>query len=312
MRTRSLIPAAALLYGCGSRHPVAAPEPARDPVRDSVFQLDQARGDSLRARGPVEGMLALLSADVIYLRAGVPAVYGRDAARALFAAGSVGASSSLAWQPLGGDVSNDLHSGYTFGVAARVSGGGPSAVIRFERYVAYWHRIGSEPWRITAYAEVNSPPAAEINLSAEQTTPPVRELPKPLEQARANIRAADSAFADLAYRMGTAFAFSNTVTATGVVFGEHQLVVGPEAIRALFAAQQSTSSLAWHPVYTVVAESKDLGFTIGEYIATGLGPSGAAVQRAGKYLTVWKRQRDGSWKFVVDGGNPTPLRESQR
>lgn len=311
MRTRSLIPTVALLYGCGSRHRVVAPEPARDPVRDSVFQLDQTRGDSLLARGPVEGMLALLSADVIYLRAGVPAVYGRDAARALFAAGAVGAPATLAWQPLGGSVSDDLHSGYTFGVAARVAAG-VAPPIRFERYIAYWHRVGSEPWRITAYAEVNSPPAAEISLSADQTRPPTRQVSKQLADARADIRAADSAFADLAYRMGTAFAFSNTAAATGVVFGEPQLVIGPQAINALFAAQQTTSSLAWHPVFADVAESKDLGFTIGESIATGLGPSGAAVQRTGKYLTVWRRQRDGSWKFVVDGGNPTPSRESQR
>jgi ketosteroid isomerase-like protein len=275
-----------------------------------VFRLDETRGDSLLARGPVEGMLALLSPDVIYLRAGVPAVYGRDAARALFAAGSMGSPSNLAWQPLGGGVSDDLHSGYTFGVVARVSG--VAAPIHFERYIAYWHRLRSEPWRITAYAEVNSPPAAEVSLSADQTTTPIRQLSKRLEEARAAVRAADSSFADVAYRMGTGYAFSTTVAPTGVLFGDPQLVVGPDAVRALYAAQQSTSSLAWHPVYAAVAESEDLGFTIGEYISTGLGPSGAAVQRMGKYLTVWKRQRDGSWKFVVDGGNPTPSRESQR
>jgi len=310
MRSRSVIPAAVLLYGCALHHRAEAPEPARDPVRDSVFQLDQTRGDSLLARGPVEGMLALLSADVIYLRAGVPAVYGRDAARALFAAGSIGPASNLAWQPLGGGVSDDVRSGYTYGVVARASGS--TAPIRFERYIAYWHRLGSEPWRITAYAEVGSPPAAEVNLSADQVTPPARPLPKAMEEARNEVRAADSAFADLTYRMGTGFAFSNTVAPNGVVFGEPQLVIGADAVRDLYASRQSTSSLAFRPVYAGVAESRDLGFTVGEYVATGLGPSGAAVQRMGKYLTVWKRQRDGTWKFVVDGGNATPSRESQR
>ncbi len=310
MRSRSVISAAVLLCSCGPRHGAATPEPARDPVRDSVFQLDQTRGDSLLARGPVDGMLALLSADVIYLRAGVPAVYGRDAARALFVAGSTGPVGNLAWQPLGGGVSDDVRSGYTYGVVARASA--PNSPIRFERYIAYWHRLSSEPWRITAYAEVGSPPEAEINLAPDQITPPARPLPKPLEEARANVRAADSAFADLAYRMGTGFAFASTITADGVVFGEPQLVVGPDAVRAYYASRQSTSSLAWHPVFAGVAESKDLGFTVGEYIATGLGPSGAAVQRTGKYLTIWKRQRDGAWKFVIDGGNPTPSREAQR
>jgi ketosteroid isomerase-like protein len=311
MRTRSVIPAAVLLCGCGLRHRAVAPEPARDPVRDSVFRLDETRGDSLLARGPVDGMLALLSSDVIYLRAGVPAVYGRDAARALFAAGSSGPASNEAWQPLGGGVSNDLRSGYTYGVVARVSA--PTSPIHFERYIAYWRREAAQPWRIAAYAEVGSPPAMpEVSVSADQLTAPLRELPKPLSEARAELRAADSSFADLAYRMGSAYAFSNTVVANGVVFAGPQLVIGPDAIRALYAAHQSTSSLAWHPVYAAIAESKDLGFTIGEYVATGLGASGAAVQRTGKYLTVWIRQRDGTWKFVVDGGNSTPSRESQR
>jgi ketosteroid isomerase-like protein len=142
--------------------------------------------------------------------------------------------------------------------------------------------------------------------------PPIRQLPKPLETATAQLRAADSSFSDLAYRMGTAFAFSNTAADDGIVFGTPQLVVGPEAIRSYFAAEGTSTSLTWRPVYAVVAGSRDLGFTIGEYIATGRGPSGAAVQRFGKYLTVWRLQRDGSWKFVVDGGSPSPARDSQK
>lgn len=311
MRTRSVILATAtLLSGCSLRHRPAPPEPARGPALDSLFQIDQSRGDSLLARGPVEGMLALLGEDVVYLRAGVPAVYGREGARALLVAGSGTPAASVAWQPVGGGVSDDLHAAYTYGVVARLSQAKSS--IHFERYIAYWRRTHDQPWRIAAYSEVGSQAAIELNLAPAQTTPPVRQLSKPLAEATDQVRAADSSFSDLAYRMGTGFAFSNTVADNGVVFGTPQFVVGPDAVRAFFAAQGTSSSLTWRPVYASVADSRDLGFTIGEYIATGRGPSGAAVQRFGKYLTVWKRQRDGTWKFVVDGGNPTPSRESQR
>jgi len=309
MRTRSVILATAtLLSGCLHHRPVP-PEPARGPALDSLFHIDQSRSDSLLARGPVEGILALLGEDVVYLRAGVPAVYGREGARALLVAGTATPSGSIAWQPIGGGVSDDLRAAYTYGVVARSQ---PKTPIRFERYVAYWQRTGDQPWRIAAYSEVGSPAAVEVNLNAAQTTPPVRRLSEPLAEGVDKVRAADSSFSDLAYRMGTGFAFSNTAADNGVVFGTPQLVVGPDAIRAFFAAQGTSSSLTWHPVYASVAGSRDLGFTIGEYIATGRGPSGAAVQRFGKYLTVWKLQRDGTWKFVVDGGNPTPSRESQR
>jgi ketosteroid isomerase-like protein len=311
MRTRSVILATAtLLSGCSFRHRPVPPEPARGPALDSLFQIDQSRSDSLLARGPIEGMLALLGEDVVYLRAGAPAVYGRDGARALFVAGTGTPPTSIAWQPVGGGVSDDLRAAYTYGVVARLSQ--LKSPIHFERYVAYWQRVGRQPWRIAAYSEVGSQPAGEVNLSAVQITPPTRPPANAPAEATDKVRAADSSFSDLAYRMGTGFAFSNSAANNGVIFGNPQLVVGPDAIRAFFAAQGTSSSLTWHPVYAAVAGSRDLGFTIGEYIATGRGPSGAAVQRFGKYLTVWKLQRDGTWKFVVDGGNPTPQRESQR
>src|SRR5438132_14344689 len=104
MRTRLLIPAALLLTGCGLRRRPAAPEPARGPARDSLFQLDQTRGDSVAARGAVDGMIALLAPSAVFLRAGVPAIYGRDAVRALLAASAASAApaGSQTWEPLGG------------------------------------------------------------------------------------------------------------------------------------------------------------------------------------------------------------------
>ncbi len=112
--------------------------------------------------------------------------------------------------------------------------------------------------------------------------------------------------------MGVAYAFANTVAPDGVVFGDPQLVIGAHAIEEYLGARAGQSSLVWQPVFAWVAASRDLGFTIGESTSTGLGASGAAVQRMGKYLTVWKRQSDGTWKFVVDGGNPGPPRGDER
>src|SRR4051812_34859535 len=151
MTTRLLLPAALLLCGCSLRHKPVAPEPARGPARDSLFLLDQTRGDSVTARGGIDGSLALLSPGVVYLRAGVPVVYGRDAVRTLVTAAPI--IGPQTWQPLGGGVSFDLRHAYTFGIAAQAPGSPPS--IRLERYVAYWTRERGQPWRIAAYVEVN-------------------------------------------------------------------------------------------------------------------------------------------------------------
>jgi len=309
MTTRLLLPAALLLCGCSLRHKAVAPEPARGPARDSLFLLDQTRGDSVAVRGAIDGPLALLGPGVVFLRAGVPIVFGRDAARTLFAgAAAAPATGAHAWQPLGGGVSSDLRHAYTFGIAAQASG---STVIRLERYIAYWTRDRGQPWRIAAYAEVNGSAAHEIEpvLRAEHLSPPSAvPLLKPMADYIQSVRAADSLFSDLADRMGTGFAFANTATADGALFGPSELIVGPKAIDNYFRAQPVGTSLSWRPVYAVVAGSGDLAFTVGESIRTGRSASGAAEQRFGKYLTVWQRQRDGTWKFVVDGGNPTPAK----
>lgn len=250
-------------------------------------------------------MLSLLDDSVVFLRAGVPAVYGAAAVRALLPATNPPGAATTVWQPLGGGLSSDLRSAYTFGVTARVAAGEGSTPIQFARYIAYWQRDLHRPWRIIAYAEVGQVASGqEPTFTSDQLAPPAKLMPEKRADARAAVRSADSAFADLAIRMGLASAFSSTAAPAGVVIGDPALVVGPEAIRAYFEAQPGGSSLSWRPVYGSVSSSRDLGFTVGEYVSTGRGPSGATVQRFGKYLTVWRRQRDGNWRFVVDGGSP--------
>ena len=293
-----------LLCGCMLRHKPVAPEPPRGPTRDSLFRFDQARSDSAaRSR---DGTLAAFAPNAAYLRAGAPTIYGRDAAARIIRATDIDAG-AIMWEPLGGGVSSDLQSAYTYGIAARTQTE-KAAAMRFGRYIAYWERSRGVPWRIIAYVEVGSPTVpASLDIPEPERTPPAEpSLSKLLSDARASLRSADSSFSDLSYRMGTGYAFSNTVTEDGVVFGVPDLRIGPRAIREGFALQTESSSLTWKPEFVAVAGSRDIGYTIGEYVSTGRGPSGAAVQRFGKYLTIWRRQKDGHWLFVADGGNASP------
>ncbi len=293
-----------LLCGCVFRRGPVAPEPPRGPARDSLFRIDKARSDSA-ARAP-EGALASFAPNAAYLRAGAPVIYGRDAAARVIQAADMDAG-AIIWEPLGGGVSSDLQSGYTYGIAAR-SRAERATAVHFGRYIAFWERSRGVPWHIVAYVEVGGPPVpASVDIPDAVRTPPVEPpVAKPLAEARASLRSADSSFSDLSYRMGTGYAFSNTVADDGVIFGTPDLRVGPRAIREGFELQTESSSLTWKPEFVGIAASRDLGYTIGEYVSTGRGPSGAAVQRFGKYLTVWRRQKDGPWRFVADGGNPTP------
>ncbi|MGA2965678.1 MAG: nuclear transport factor 2 family protein [Terriglobales bacterium] len=66
------------------------------------------------------------------------------------------------------------------------------------------------------------------------------------------------------------------------------------------------TSLSWTPVKAEMAASGDLGYTYGNYIYTAKNKEGKLVANYGKYASIWKKQKDGQWKVVVDMGNSSP------
>jgi ketosteroid isomerase-like protein len=71
------------------------------------------------------------------------------------------------------------------------------------------------------------------------------------------------------------------------------------------AEPQDGHQLIWEPRYGDVAGSGELGYLTGP--ARSILPSrDGGRPRHLNYLTIWKRQRDGSFKVVMDAGIPTP------
>jgi ketosteroid isomerase-like protein len=66
------------------------------------------------------------------------------------------------------------------------------------------------------------------------------------------------------------------------------------------------TSLTWTPVHAEMAASGDLGYTYGNYIYTAKNKEGKLVANYGKYTSIWRKQKDGQWKVVVDMGNSSP------
>ncbi len=50
----------------------------------------------------------------------------------------------------------------------------------------------------------------------------------------------------------------------------------------------------------------DLAVSSGRYQLRS-GEGDAAKTELGRYVTVWRRQNDGSWRYVWDGGTPDPV-----
>lgn len=69
---------------------------------------------------------------------------------------------------------------------------------------------------------------------------------------------------------------------------------------------EKDNHLTWTPVGADIAASGDLGYTYGNYEFHTKDESGKPVVDHGHYTSIWKKQKDGSWKVVLDMGNAGP------
>jgi ketosteroid isomerase-like protein len=101
-----------------------------------------------------------------------------------------------------------------------------------------------------------------------------------------------------------AFAADGAVMGVGPSFLKHStadsIVIGPGGVNKTKDAFGGPPPpglqplLAWWPLWAGIARSGDLGFTSGPVEVGGV--------RQGHYFTVWKKQADGGWKWIYDGG----------
>ncbi|MGO9086290.1 MAG: YybH family protein [Candidatus Sulfotelmatobacter sp.] len=66
------------------------------------------------------------------------------------------------------------------------------------------------------------------------------------------------------------------------------------------------NGLTWTPVGADISASADLGYTYGNYEFHSKDKDGKATVEYGKYTSIWKKQKDGSWRVVLDMGNASP------
>ena len=62
----------------------------------------------------------------------------------------------------------------------------------------------------------------------------------------------------------------------------------------------SGTSLTWQATKVDVAHSSDLAYVVGTYQLMTNDPNGSVAADRGKFVEVWKKQADGSWKTVAD------------
>jgi ketosteroid isomerase-like protein len=124
------------------------------------------------------------------------------------------------------------------------------------------------------------------------------------ENALQSLVAAEKNFAQMSMEKGMREAFLANLAEDGIVFDP-----GPVNGKKLYAKRPASDALlSWQPIFADVARAGDLGYTTGpwEYKKNKGDEKPSAY---GQFFSIWKRQNDGKWKVVLDGGvdNPAPV-----
>jgi len=82
--------------------------------------------------------------------------------------------------------------------------------------------------------------------------------------------------------------------------------IGREAIVSLMAWYPADLEIDRIPEEAMVAESGELGYTWGHFVATHHDKAGELVTIHGRYLDVWRRGKDGLWRWIADIGTGDP------
>lgn len=116
------------------------------------------------------------------------------------------------------------------------------------------------------------------------------------------IRKAEKEFEIMCAEKGAADAFFFYADSTAVIKRENDtLISGRENIRNYHNTPfYKTAKVKWSPDYVDASASGDLGHSYGHYEWTFTDITGQQNKYPGVYHTVWKRQKNGSWKFVWD------------
>ena len=144
-------------------------------------------------------------------------------------------------------------------------------------------------------------PVLSILFTVSCSTPAVDRS----QEAAEEITNADKAMNELAAKEGFFKALFLYADSEMVTFGNGQLpVVGKAAYAESLGGKEGPKTLSWYPIRAWGARSGELGYSWGNW--KYVKPDTTFY---GCYFTAWRKQADGSWKWVIDGGNDTPAPE---
>ena len=118
------------------------------------------------------------------------------------------------------------------------------------------------------------------------------------------IRDTETQFCKVAAQKGLKSAFLEFADDEAVLKRGEKLIKGKTAIAEFFETSeghlQGKVELKWQPDFIDVSDDGTMGYTFGPYTFVQIDSDGIETSSEGVFHTVWKRQADGSWKYVWD------------
>jgi len=118
-------------------------------------------------------------------------------------------------------------------------------------------------------------------------------------EALNRLQQTDVDFSNRSKEVGMKKAFLEYMEQDGVLLRPGRMpIIGADAVEFISAMNDSSFTLTWQPLNADISAASDMGYTYGTYNMH----TKDSVHK-GTYVTIWKKGKDGNWKFVLDMGN---------
>ncbi|HEY0006542.1 MAG TPA: nuclear transport factor 2 family protein [Pyrinomonadaceae bacterium] len=214
----------------------------------------------------------------------------------------------LSWQPIFADISQAGDMGYTTGPWEFRQDAADEKPVAYGNFVTVWKKQPDGHWKFVIDLGISNPaptsaavawqPKAYSGKGAWRAGKRVE-----VEAERATLIEREREFSRSAAAQGFAGAFSSFAAADIRLYREGAFpFIGREA--AMSSLASSPGVLSWQPVKSDVARSGDLGYAYGTYELKAVDAK--STGESGNYMRIWKKQRDGTWRVVLEVLNPLP------
>lgn len=126
-----------------------------------------------------------------------------------------------------------------------------------------------------------------------------------LKQETDALKQVDIDFSDHSKLKGMKEAFLTYAADNAVLLRPYSIpIAGYDAVKKFLDEGDANFELTWVPSYGDVSASGELGYTYGIYTLIFKDETGTEQTRKGTYVSIWKKNTEGKWKFTLDTGNP--------